>query len=233
MKMWNAIAFVAFLSPYLSLVALTQVGVAVCILCCPRVAFCLRLTVAVQLPYWQLQTKFLQRIEANIEEHQSKDHDGFRPCTNVADAFAVLETVCSNSSEWNFPVWFVSVDSKKACVRLNIQHCLALQDRKVCFVHIWYFWQQCIAIRQRMWLGKHSSFNVVWKKVMWLAHCCWMQVWNVPCVDGHFVCDIVVLIFETAKFWQMRGMRTIWCFMQSIVLSSLSWWRNLAKHFWL
>lgn len=118
MKMWNAIFFVAFLSPYLSLVALRQIGVTVCLLCCPRVAFCFRCTVAVQLPS-NFRTVF-QRIEANTEEHQSKDHDGFRPCTNVADAFAVLESVCSNSSEWNFPVWFVSVDSKKAFDRLNI-----------------------------------------------------------------------------------------------------------------
>ena len=132
--------FVTFLSLYLSLVALTQVGVTVCILCCPRVAFCFRLTVAVQLPsscrtdnYKENFCKTVfQRIEANIEEHQSKDHDGFRPCTNVADAFAVLGSVCSKSLEWNFPVWFASLDLKKAFDRIEYSSLFgALQSQGV------------------------------------------------------------------------------------------------------
>ena len=50
-----------------------------------------------------------KRLRPTLERHQSKDLVGFRPCTSVEDAFVVLESVCSKSLEWNFPVWFASL----------------------------------------------------------------------------------------------------------------------------
>ena len=47
-----------------------------------------------------------KRLRPKLERHQSKDQVGFRPCTSVEDAFVVLESACSRSLEWNFPVWF-------------------------------------------------------------------------------------------------------------------------------
>lgn len=55
-----------------------------------------------------------KRWRPTLEKHQSKHQVGFRPCASVEDAFVVLENVCSISLEWKFPVWFASVDLKKA-----------------------------------------------------------------------------------------------------------------------
>ena len=76
-----------------------------------------------------------KRLRPTLERHQSKDQVGFRPCTSVEDAFVVLESVCSKSLEWNFPVWFASLDLKHLTA-LNIHHCLVLYNHKVCLAHI-------------------------------------------------------------------------------------------------
>ena len=60
-----------------------------------------------------------KRLRPTLERHQTKDQVGFRPCTSVEDAFVVFEGVCSKSLEWNFPVWFASLDLKKAFDRIE------------------------------------------------------------------------------------------------------------------
>ena len=60
-----------------------------------------------------------KRLRPTLEKHQFKDQLGFRPCTSVEDALVVLASVCSKSLEWNFPVWFASLDLKKAFDRIE------------------------------------------------------------------------------------------------------------------
>ena len=108
----------------LPLGALTRVGVTLSLLCCQRVAICFRLAIGVQLLYSTLHTKFFtklvyKRLRPTLERHQSKDQAGLRPCTSVEDVFVVLESVCSKSLEWNFPVWFASLNVKKASNRIE------------------------------------------------------------------------------------------------------------------
>ena len=42
-----------------------------------------------------------------------------------------------------------------------------------------------------------------------------------PCINGNFVSNIVVLILETAKFWEIWVMRMTWCCMQCIVKNNV------------
>ena len=59
------------------------------------------------------------RLSAQLESRQPDDQIGFRRSCGVDDAFVVLETVCSNSLEWNFNCWFASLDLKKAFDRIE------------------------------------------------------------------------------------------------------------------
>ena len=96
---------------------------------------------------YKIFTKLVyKRLRPTLERHQSKDQAGVRPCTSVEDVFLVLESVCSKSLEWNFPVWFASLNVKKAFDRIEYSSCLVLYNHKVCLAHIRNFWRHCIVI---------------------------------------------------------------------------------------
>ena len=53
------------------------------------------------------------RIRPGLERHQSDDQMGFRPQRSTEDALLILESVISNSFEYNVPLWFASLDLKR------------------------------------------------------------------------------------------------------------------------
>ena len=87
---------------------------------------------ALKISYKIFAKLVYKRSRPTLERHQSKDQVGFRPSTSVEDAFAVFENVCSRSLEWNFPVWFASLDLKKAFDRIEYSSLFdALQSQGV------------------------------------------------------------------------------------------------------
>ena len=60
-----------------------------------------------------------KRVKPILEAQQSKDQIGFRSFVGVDDAFAVFENVCSKSMEWSVPIWFASLDLRKAFDRIE------------------------------------------------------------------------------------------------------------------
>ena len=60
-----------------------------------------------------------QRLRQRLEEQQSCDQCGFRPNLSVDDAFVVLDTICGKALEWNMPLWFASLDLRKAFDRIE------------------------------------------------------------------------------------------------------------------
>ena len=84
---------------------------------------------------YKIFTKLVyKRLRPTLERHQSKDQAGLRPCTSVEDVFVVLESVCSKSLEWNFPVWFASLNVKKASNRIE-------------YIYIFFFSRPLFALR--------------------------------------------------------------------------------------
>ena len=102
-----------------------------------------------------------KRLRPTLERQQSKDQVRFRPCTSVEDAFVVLESVCSKSLEWNFPVWFASLDLKKAFDRIEYSSLFgALQSQGVSRPYLKLL-AALYCNQTGKGMGKPSPFNVV------------------------------------------------------------------------
>eukprot|EP00959_Pyramimonas_sp_CCMP1952_P183583 3838621-Pyramimonas_sp.AAC.1 len=54
------------------------------------------------------------RLGSTLEGAQPPEQMGFRPQKGTEGALLILESVISQSIEWNVPVWIVSVDLQKA-----------------------------------------------------------------------------------------------------------------------
>ena len=59
------------------------------------------------------------RIKGTLEAAQSDEQYGFRPGRSTTDALLIAETVISRSLEYNFDVWMVSIDLRKAFDRVE------------------------------------------------------------------------------------------------------------------
>ena len=59
------------------------------------------------------------RLQPLLESYQSPDQVGFRPHRGTDHAFAVFDTICGKSVEWNCNLWFASLDLKKAFDRME------------------------------------------------------------------------------------------------------------------
>ena len=101
--------------------------------------------------------------------------------------------------EWNFPVWFASLDLKKAFDRIEYSSLFgALQSQGVSRPYL-----KLLAALYCNQTGDvtGNTFRIQRgvKKGDVISHCCLMLAWNMPCVNGNFVCNTVVLILETAN----------------------------------
>ena len=59
------------------------------------------------------------RIRHQLDSHQSEDQFGFRRGRSTTHALLVLESMLSKCTEFNIPVWVVSIDLKKAFDRVD------------------------------------------------------------------------------------------------------------------
>lgn len=59
------------------------------------------------------------RVRDQLEYHQSEDQHGFRRLKSTIQALFVVESMISNSFEFQFPLWLVSIDLKKAFDRVD------------------------------------------------------------------------------------------------------------------
>ena len=69
---------------------------------------------------YKLFAKILySRIQPFINPKLSRDQMAFRPGLSVDDALLVVESVIARSLEWHVPLWFVSIDLRKAFDRIE------------------------------------------------------------------------------------------------------------------
>lgn len=59
------------------------------------------------------------RIKQNLNDQQAEDQMGFRPGRGTNDALIILESIISKSVEFNAPLWFASLDLRKAFDRIE------------------------------------------------------------------------------------------------------------------
>ena len=59
------------------------------------------------------------RVRDQLEYHQSEDQHEFRRLKSTIQALFVVESMISNSFEFQFPLWLVSIDLKKAFDRVD------------------------------------------------------------------------------------------------------------------
>jgi len=59
------------------------------------------------------------RIKDTLEAAQSDEQYGFRPGRSTTDALLIAETIVSRSLEYNFDVWMISIDLRKAFDRVE------------------------------------------------------------------------------------------------------------------
>ena len=87
--------------------------------------------IAILKTTYRLSSKLLYgRLRPILEEEQSYDQTGFRSHTGIEDAFAVFDTVCNKTKEWNCPAWLASLDFKKAFDRIEFDSVFeALEER--------------------------------------------------------------------------------------------------------
>ena len=54
------------------------------------------------------------RLSPILERHQADDQFGFRRNKRIDDVFLILESIIGKTSEWNLPLWMISLDLRKA-----------------------------------------------------------------------------------------------------------------------
>ena len=59
------------------------------------------------------------RIRYQLDSHQSEDQFGFRRSRSTTHALLVLESMLSKGTEFNIPVWVITIDLKKAFDRVD------------------------------------------------------------------------------------------------------------------
>jgi hypothetical protein len=81
---------------------------------------------------------------ATLEMEQSCGQTGFRPHTGIEDAFVFFETACRKIKKWNCPVWFASLDLRKAFDRIEFESFFEALQQHQCQNRIAFFYGACI-----------------------------------------------------------------------------------------
>ena len=71
------------------------------------------------------------RTKHTLNNKQAEDQMGFRPKRSTDDALIILETVVGKSIKFNTPLWFASLDLRKAFDRIEwpaLLHALVEQE---------------------------------------------------------------------------------------------------------
>ena len=79
------------------------------------------------------------RIQPGLEACQSDEQMGFRPNRSTEDALLILENVIGKSIEFNTPLWFASLDLKKAFDKIEwpqLFHALDAQHLGIEYQHL-------------------------------------------------------------------------------------------------
>ena len=71
------------------------------------------------ITYKNLARLLYGRLKKKCELQQSDEQFGFRGGHSTSDALIILESMISKSFEWNFPLWVVSIDMRKAFDRVE------------------------------------------------------------------------------------------------------------------
>ena len=72
-----------------------------------------------KIPYKLFSRLLYQRLREPLGQQQSYDQVGCRTDFSVDDAYVVFDTVCGKALEWNLPLWFASLDLRKAFDRIE------------------------------------------------------------------------------------------------------------------
>ena len=83
---------------------------------------------------------------------QSRNQFGFTPGVRIEDALMIAESVAAYHLEFNIPVWFVSLDLRKAFDRVD--HSALFEGLRHCGLPDGY-----IALIQQLYADQHGSAN--------------------------------------------------------------------------
>ena len=90
------------------------------------------------------------RISPILLAKQSRDKFGFAPGVRIEEALMIAESVAAYHLEFNIPVWFVSLDLRKAFIRVD--HSALFEALCHCGLPDGY-----IALLQQLYADQHGS----------------------------------------------------------------------------